>query len=126
MMEIWKYVHISMGWREEDMRPMGDEEAKLFHRYICEGLGDPKRLRILYLLAEEPRNVSQLTDALGVSQPTVSHHLRILRERGLVRTERQGQCVCYSIGDMRLMEALEVLRALVADMLDHSAEILNP
>jgi len=108
------------------MRPLSGEEAALFHRYICEGLGDPKRLRILYLLAEEPRNVSQLTEALGVSQPTVSHHLRILRERGLVRKERQGQCVCYSIGDVRLIEALEVLRAFVAEMLDHSAGILNP
>ncbi len=108
------------------MRPLSGEEADLFHRYICEGLGDPKRLRILYLLAEEPRNVSQLTEALGVPQPTVSHHLRILRERGLVRTERQGQCVCYSIGDERLIEALEILRAFVAEMLDHSAEVLNP
>ena len=71
--------------------PRLEQEIDLLHAHICEGLGDPKRVLILYLLADGPCNVSELTEALGVSQPTVSHHLKVLRDRGLVQT-----CLLYT------------------------------
>ena len=108
------------------MQPITEEEIQLLHRYICEGVGDPKRLRLLYLVAEEPRNVTHLTEALDVSQPTVSHHLRILRERGLVTTERDGTSIYYSLADARILQAMEMLRGFVADLLAEEAQILNP
>ncbi|MFP4396068.1 MAG: ArsR/SmtB family transcription factor [Anaerolineales bacterium] len=108
------------------MQPITEEEIQLLHRYICEGVGDPKRLRLLYLVAESPRNVTQLTEALDVSQPTVSHHLRILRERGLVTTERDGASIYYSLADARILQAMEILRGFVADLLAGEAQILNP
>jgi ArsR family transcriptional regulator len=108
------------------MQPITEEEIQLLHRYICEGVGDPKRLRLLYLVAEAPRNVTQLTEALNVSQPTVSHHLRILRERGLVTTERDGTSIYYSLADARILQAMEMLRGFVADLLAEEAQILNP
>jgi DNA-binding transcriptional ArsR family regulator len=108
------------------MQPITEEEIQLLHRYICEGVGDPKRLRLLYLVAEEPRNVTHLTEALDVSQPTVSHHLRILRERGLVTTERDGTSIYYALADARILQAMEMLRGVVADLLAEEAQILNP
>lgn len=108
------------------MHPITEEEIQLLHRYICEGVGDPKRLRLLYLVAEAPRNVTQLTGALDVSQPTVSHHLRILRERGLVTTERDGASIYYSLADARILQAMEILRGFVADLLAEEARVLNP
>ena len=108
------------------MQPITEEEIQLLHRYICEGVGDPKRLRLLYLVAEAPRNVTYLTEALDVSQPTVSHHLRILRERGLVTTERDGASIYYSLADARILQAMEMLRGFVADLLAEEAKVLNP
>ena len=108
------------------MHLITEEEIQLLHHYICEGVGDPKRLRLLYLVAEAPRNVTQLTEALDVSQPTVSHHLRILRERGLVTTERDGTSIYYSLADARILQAMEMLRGFVADLLAEEAQILNP
>jgi DNA-binding transcriptional ArsR family regulator len=55
---------------------------------IYEALAEPMRRRILDLLRERPRLVGELVDALGISQPGVSKHLRVLREAGLVRVRQ--------------------------------------
>ncbi len=107
------------------MTTLTEEEAILLHRYICEGVGDPKRLRLLYLVAERPRNVSELTEMLGVSQPTVSHHLRILRDRGLVEARKEGTAVYYSLSNPRILEALDMMRTIVAQFLAEGAQVLG-
>lgn len=107
------------------MSAITEEEAVLLHRYICEGVGDPKRLRLLYLVAERPHNVSELTKILGVSQPTVSHHLRILRDRGLVEARKEGTAVYYSLSNPRILEALDMMRAIVAQFLAEGAQVLS-
>lgn len=107
------------------MPPMTEEEIILFHRYICEGIGDPKRLMLLHLVAERARNVTELTQALDIAQSTVSHHMRILRERGLVTSERDGTSIYYSLSDPRILDAIEILRSFVADLLQERASIVN-
>lgn len=107
------------------MNPLTNGEIALIHYHICEGIGDPHRLRLLYLVAEQPRNVTELTEALDIAQPTVSHHLRMLRERGLVTTERDGTSIYYSLKDPRILEAMNTLREVVADLLNERASALN-
>ena len=102
-----------------------EEEIALVHRYVCEGIGDPKRLMLLYLVSQRSCNVTELTEALDVSQPTVSHHLRILRDRGLVVAERDGTSIYYSLGDPRILEAIEIMRGFVADLLKDRANVVN-
>jgi ArsR family transcriptional regulator len=68
-------------------------------------LGDPARIQILSLLASAPDGevcVCELVEPLGKSQPTVSHHLRILGDAGLVTGERRGRWVWYRIVPERL------------------------
>jgi DNA-binding transcriptional ArsR family regulator len=108
-----------------DSQPINDEEINLLHRYVCEGVGDPNRLRLLYLVAEHPSNVTELTEALQISQPTVSHHLRILRERGLVTATREGTTIYYSLGDPRILEAMNIMRSFVIDLLTQRANALT-
>jgi DNA-binding transcriptional ArsR family regulator len=64
---------------------------------IWPALADPTRRAILARLCERPRAVGELVDALGVSQPTVSKHLRVLRDAGLVRVTGDAQRRIYSI-----------------------------
>jgi ArsR family transcriptional regulator len=80
-------------------------------------IGNPKRLLILYALAEEPRNVGELATLLNLSQPAASRHLKVLRERGMVAATRLGPNVEYRLTDHRLVEALDILRAILADKL---------
>ncbi|HSH11067.1 MAG TPA: metalloregulator ArsR/SmtB family transcription factor [Ilumatobacter sp.] len=67
-------------------------------------LGDPTRLRLLSLIAGkgEACAACDFVDALGVSQPTVSHHLRTLHEAGLVERDKRGRWVYYRVRADRL------------------------
>jgi DNA-binding transcriptional ArsR family regulator len=64
---------------------------------VLKALADETRLRILESLLAEEQCVTDLVRALGCSQPHVSHHLRILRESGVVEGIREGKQVCYRI-----------------------------
>jgi ArsR family transcriptional regulator len=100
-----------------------EQEVNLLHAHVCQALADPKRILILYALAEAPQYVSALADRFGIPQSTVSRHLKVLRERSLVTTERDGAAVYYSLTDRRVIEALDLLRAVLADTLTQQAQL---
>jgi ArsR family transcriptional regulator len=91
------------------------EEITRLHANICSGLADPSRILLIYTLAEQACTVNDLARKLDLPQPTVSRHLKILRERGLVKAERNGQSILYSLRDFRIVRALDLLRASMAD-----------
>ena len=64
---------------------------------ILRVLSDPTRLRLLEALRDGERNVSSLCESLELAQPTVSHHLALLRSSGLVRPRRNGKQIFYSL-----------------------------
>jgi ArsR family transcriptional regulator len=101
------------------------QEITELHADICSALADPKRILMLYVLAERGLNVSDLAAEVGLSQPSASRHLKTLRERNLVRPERQGASVVYRLTDMRLIEALDLLRAVLRESLAHRASLLE-
>ncbi|SRR5581483_11878788 len=100
-----------------------ETEVNQLHAEICAGLADPTRIMILYTLSQSPRNVTELCNELDMSQPLISRHLKVLRERGMVTTKRNGTVVVYSLGDKRLVQALDLLRAAMRDMLAKRAEL---
>lgn len=89
------------------------QEVTLLHAQVCQGLADPKRILILYALADGPRRVTELAEALDFPQPTVSHHLKILRERGLVVAQQEGTAIFYALADERVIQALDLLREVL-------------
>jgi len=97
------------------------DEVTLLHAQICSGLADPNRILIIYTLSEGVCNVNEIARRLNMNQPTVSRHLKVLRERGMVRAERDGQNVNYRLTDMRIIQALNLLRASLADILGAQA-----
>lgn len=76
-------------------------------------LADPTRLRMLDLLVEQPEAlcVCEITDQFDLRQPTISHHLRILREAGLIASEKRGTW-SYFAATEKGKRSLSVLRAL--------------
>ncbi len=60
-------------------------------------LADPTRFRVVKALSKEPMKVGQLERRLRIEQSLLSHHLKILREAELVRGERVGKSICYSV-----------------------------
>ena len=100
-----------------------EREVNLMHANICQALADPKRILILYSLGEGPKCVNELVDALNTPQPTVSRHLKVLRERRLVAAERDGANIRYSLVDDRVIDALEELRAVLLGTLAQQVEL---
>lgn len=76
---------------------------------VLDVLAEPSRRRILDLLLERPRPAGDLVEAVGLSQPGTSKHLRVLREAGLVQVERRGQQRWYTLRPARLAEVDEWL-----------------
>jgi ArsR family transcriptional regulator len=76
-------------------------------------LGEPARLQILSLIAAQPNLevcVCELMEPLGLSQPTISHHLKVLYEAGLLDRERRGNWIYYRL----VPERIELLRQSLA------------
>ena len=101
------------------------QEITQLHADFCSALADSTRLILLYSLADGPRNVTELTQELGQPQPTISRHLKILRERGLVIPTRQGTMVQYSLADNRVIEALDILRSIMRDSIQKRASFIE-
>lgn len=95
------------------MDPRLEKEIYELHSGVCSALADPKRIMLLYTLAEGRRNVGELAEELGLPQPTTSRHLKVLRERGLVDTERDGASIYYTLTDRTLIQAIDLLRSVL-------------
>lgn len=81
------------------------EDAREIARFF-QVLADPTRVRIIKALADHEWCVSDLTQALGMDQPAVSHQLKYLRELGLVRWTKTGRHVYYTLADSHLRDIL--------------------
>ena len=92
---------------------------------FCAALSDPTRILILYALNERSQHVTELTNELGIPQPTTSRHLKVLRERGLVYTERQGTAITYHLTDQRIIQAMDLLRSVMRDRLTQQANLVT-
>jgi len=85
---------------------------------VFKALGDPTRVRIIHLLAQAELYVHDLAQLLGTTQPTMSHHLKLLRMLQLVRTRRAGRAVYYSLDDEHVLELFTCSRDHLSDRLN--------
>jgi len=76
---------------------------------VYRALGDPTRRRILALLRERPMTAGELAGQFELSWPTMSGHFAVLRDAGLVQTDRAGSTVTYRLNQTVLQEALMAL-----------------
>lgn len=91
---------------------LGDSDAEKLATTL-KALADPARLRILSLIAAQPGSeacVCHLTEPIGLSQPTTTHHLQVLHAAGILEREKRGTWVYYRL----VPERLEAVRAALA------------
>lgn len=101
------------------------EEINLLHNNVCKAVTEPRRIQILYALSDGSYNVSALAEMLDVPQPTLSRHLAVLRERSIVVAERDGNSVVYRLGNGRVIQILDLMRALTRDLLEQQTDLLE-
>jgi ArsR family transcriptional regulator len=92
-------------------KALSTEEAERLATAL-KALADPQRLRIISLIHAQPERevcVCNLTEPLGLAQPTVSHHLKVLREAGLVEREQRGSWAYFRIAKPQLAALRKLL-----------------
>jgi ArsR family transcriptional regulator len=104
-MHICEYLYVTS--------PVEDRRTAAAH--LLKALGNPHRVGIVETLGDGPRCVHELVDELGLDQPLVSQHLRVLRSAHLLRTERRGREVVYSLADDHVAH-------IVGDAITHAQE----
>ena len=98
---------------EPDLRPVEGKEAEEELAALAKAIGHPARVKILVILARRTACVcGDIVDQLPLAQSTVSQHLKMLKEAGLIRGEVDGPRTCYCIEP----RALRRLKALVAGL----------
>lgn len=99
-------------------RHRGDERGLDAAAELLRALANPHRLAIVVELGAGPRCVHELVDALGISQPLASQHLRVLKAVHVVRSERRGREIAYSLGDDHVSH-------IVHDAMVHTGEMVR-
>jgi len=90
-----------------ELEPKMEEAARLM-----EMLSQPIRLKILCILLDREQSVLKLAEQAGLSQPAMSHHLKKLRDAGLVKTRRDAQTIYYSLKGDEASAVIELLHDL--------------
>ncbi len=103
-----------------------EEELYRLQADLCKVLAEPTRLKLLSLLGERPRAVKDLVEATGERQAKISQHLTIMRKLGIVRTQRVGTEVHYSLADPRILEACRITREVLLQQLTQQASLAAP
>lgn len=105
-----------METEEKTEMPMADDLSA--PAFIAKSLGFESRLRILSVIGQKSRSVTQIVEELDLSQPLVSHHLKELRRALLVSVKRRGPFVYYQLADKRILPIIAQLSVLAHDLLE--------
>jgi ArsR family transcriptional regulator len=92
-----------------------DQELALKIADLFKAFGDPTRVKILSVLAAGECCVTEITQALTVSQSAISHQLRILKQMHLIKSRREGKNILYSLDDDCVLTILQMGREHVQD-----------
>jgi ArsR family transcriptional regulator len=101
-------------------RPLYQAKAEFFKT-----LGHPVRIRVLELLAEGERPVSELLAEIGIEPAHLSQQLALLRKINLVTTRREGSAVLYSLVSPQVVELLAAARKILTEVISSQVELLD-
>jgi len=92
------------------------EDLTRFRAKIFKALSDPFRLRVIEFLRDGEKCVCEIVSYLGIIQPVVSRHLKILKDCGLVKDRKDGNRRLYSVTDPRIFEVIDRLDLELVDV----------
>ena len=100
---LWRFMNLAFADSADLMR-------------LLDGVGDAVRMEIILLLARGPAmNVTDISARFRISRPAVSHHLKVLKDAGIVRSEKTGQEIYYRLDAARVIAGLR----LIADTIEN-------
>jgi ArsR family transcriptional regulator len=102
------------------------KQERLFelHAEVCKTLSNPVRLKVINELQEGEMTVGALAKKLGIRQAHVSQHLALLRQRGVVKTRRDGPNIYYGISNPKIVKACGLIREVLLEQLQKDQSIV--
>ncbi len=99
--------------------PTSSSDRKIYqlHADLCKTLSNPIRLEILSLLRDGEHSVNELAALTHVHQATVSQHLSVLRQRGVVSARKEGTNIFYHIANKKIIEACDIIRQVLMEQM---------
>jgi ArsR family transcriptional regulator, virulence genes transcriptional regulator len=91
------------------------ENFYILHADMCKTISNPRRQAILDTIRDDEITVSDLIKKTGISQANLSQHLAILRSKGVVKTRRDGNNVYYSLSNLKIIEAYDLISEVLED-----------
>jgi len=82
---------------------------------MCKTISNPRRQAILDTIRDKELTVSELMEKTGISQANLSQHLSILRSKGVVKTRRDGNNIYYSISNLKIIQAYDIISEILED-----------
>ncbi|RMG68687.1 MAG: ArsR family transcriptional regulator [Nitrospirae bacterium] len=105
---------------------MGEENKRIFELQaeVCKTLTNPKRLEIIHVLKEGEKTVTELVNILGIPKANVSQHLSILKNRGILKSRREGVNIYYSIANPKVIQACALMREVLTEQMKEQGLLL--
>ena len=94
---------------------MKNENFYNLHADMCKTISNPRRQAILDTIRNSEMTVSELIKKTGISQANLSQHLSILRSKGVVNTRRDGNNVYYSLSNLKIIKAYDLISEVLED-----------
>ena|SRR4030043_508730 len=102
-----------------------DSELFKLKAELCKTFSDPKRLMIINALRGGEKSVGDLVEVLQSPQSVVSRHLAVLRSRGVVETRRDGVCIYYSLANLKIVDACDIVHEVLLEQIAKNRAIAD-
>ena len=89
------------------------DELYELHAQMCKVFTSPKRLELLNALRDKELSVSELAIKTSLRQSNLSQHLGILRDKGIVKTRREGVMIYYSLANPKIIKAFDIIKEML-------------
>ena len=95
------------------------------HANICKTFTSPVRLMIIEQLQGGEKTVSEMEKAIGIRQATLSQHLAVLREKGIVVTRRENQNIYYKVSNPKILKACGIMKEVLIEQIKKNSRFLS-
>ena len=99
------------------------KELYKIHAEVCKVFSNPTRLEILNLLRDKEMSVTELIEKTKLSQANISQHLGIMKNKGIVTSNRKGKNIYYKLTNPKIIKAFDIIREVLAERLKKNSNI---
>ncbi|MEK6726024.1 MAG: metalloregulator ArsR/SmtB family transcription factor [Deltaproteobacteria bacterium] len=104
---------------------MKSKEIYEIHAGICQCLANPKRLEVINTLRDKEMPVTEMAEKMGITKANLSQHLAIMRDKGILKSRREGTNIYYSLANPKVIQACDIMREVLFEHLKEKKNLVS-